>query len=134
MLGRLRRSVSRQFTAVALVIALTLQGMAVAAASGHVAAKAADADPNWPGVEICLHNSAAEADGNAATPGGAPEHPGAHCVFCLAGSAYALEALLPNADFHVIINVIAPWPFTAWRLPVLTVNASSRPRGPPPIA
>ncbi len=138
MLGRLRRSVSRQFTAVALVAALMLQGMAVAAASGHVAAKAADADTNWPGFEIC-HHSLTEGGGStdagdATTPDSAPEGSGDHCIFCLAGVAYALDVLLPAADFHVIINVIAPWPLTEWRLPALTVNANARSRGPPPVA
>ena len=137
MLGRLRRSVSRQFAAVALVVALMLQGMAVASATGQVAAKATDADPNWPGFEICVHNGPAQADGNAdagnaATPGGAPEHAGVHCIFCLAGSGHALEALPPNADFYIIVRASAPWPFTEWRLPALTVDASARPRGPPP--
>jgi hypothetical protein len=139
MLGQLRRSVSRQFTAVALIVALILQGMAVAAASGRLAAQAADADTNWLGFEICHHSGLTEAGGNtdvgdAATPGSAPEDSGAHCIFCLAGSGHALEALLPSADFHVIIQAITPWPFTVWRLPAPTVNASARPRGPPPAA
>jgi hypothetical protein len=128
--------VSRQFAAVALVVALILQGMAVASATGRLVANAADTDPNWPGFEICLHNGPAQADGNTdagntATPGGAPEHAGVHCIFCLAGSGQALEALLPNADFHIIMRANAPWPFTEWRLPALTVDASARPRGPP---
>jgi hypothetical protein len=131
MLGRLRRSVSRQFTAVALIFALMLQGMAVAAASPQMAA---NADPNSLGFEICHHSGLTEDAGDAAAPGGAPEGSGAHCIFCLAGTGYALDALLPTADFHVIINVIAPWSFTAWRLPQVTVDASARPRGPPPLA
>src|ERR1700753_1539068 len=106
MLGRLRRSVSRQFTAVALVVALMLQGMAAAAAFGHVAAKAADGASNSLGFEICRHNgdltedSALTDAGGAAIPGSSPEGSGAHCVFCLAGAAYALDAPLPSADFH----------------------------------
>jgi hypothetical protein len=135
MLGQLRRSVSRQFSAVAVIFALMLQSMAVAAAAGRAGTNVAGMDQSSPGFEICLHNGSAEpgdADaGSAALPGSAPEHSGVHCVFCLAGSGYALEAPLPSADFHVIINAIAPWPFTEWRLPVLTVDASARPRGPP---
>jgi hypothetical protein len=128
--------VSRQLAAVALVVALIPQGMAVASATGRLVANAADKDPNWPGFEICLHNGPAQADGNTdagntATPGGAPEHTGVHCIFCLAGSGQALEALLPNADFRIIVRADAPWPFTEWRLPALTVDASARPRGPP---
>ena len=131
MLGQLRRSVSRQFTAVALVVALILQSMAVAAASGS---SAAGSDSGWPGFEICQHNGPGEAGGDSATPGGAPEGFGAHCIFCLAGVAYALDAPLPSAEFHVITRVIASWPFTTLRLPALTVDASARPRGPPPVA
>ena len=139
MLGRLRRSVSRQFTAAALVVALMLQGMAVAAASGHVAAKAAGADPNWPGFEICQHSCPTEDGGNtdagdAAPPGSAPVPSGAHCIFCLAGATYALEAALADVEFHVIILTITPWTFPVWRLPAATVDASARPRGPPPAA
>jgi len=137
MLGRLRRSASRQFTAVALIVALMLQGMAVTAAFAHVAA---DGASNSLGFEICRHNGGLTGDsgltdaGEAAIPGSAPEGSGAHCVFCLAGAAYALDAPLPSADFHVIIRPIVPWPFTVWRLPARTVYASARPRGPPPAA
>jgi hypothetical protein len=141
MSGRLRRSVSRQFTAGALVVALILQGMAVAAAFAHVASKTADEASNSPGFEIiCHHNGGLTEDsgntdaGDAATPGSAPEGSEAHCIFCLAGAAYALDAPLPSADFHVIIRPIVPWPFTAWRLPARTVYASTRARGPPPVA
>jgi hypothetical protein len=134
MLGRLRRSTRRQFTAMALIVALMLQSMAVAAATGR---PTAGPDSDWPGFEICQHNSHGDAGGDhrdATAPGGAPEHSGAHCIFCLAGAAYALETPFTSADFHVILRAIAPWPFTAWRLPALTVDASARPRGPPPVA
>jgi hypothetical protein len=139
MLGRLRRSVSRQLAAVAVIFALVLQSMAVASATGRLVSNAAGMGPDWPSFEICLHNGPAKADGNtdagnAAAPGGSPEHAVVHCIFCLAGSGHALEALLPNADFHIIVRASAPWPFTEWRLPVLTVDASARPRGPPPAA
>ena len=134
MLGHLRRSVSRQ--AVALVAALILHGMAVASATSRLVANAAGMGPNWTGCEICLHGDPAQADGNvdagnAATPGGAPERADVHCIFCLAGSGHASEALLPGTDFHIIERVSAPWPFTEWRLPALTVDATARPRGPP---
>jgi hypothetical protein len=139
MLGLLRRSVSRQFTAVALIVALMLQGIAVAAASGHATNKAVDASANQLGFEICRHSGLTGDVGNAdagdtATPGDMPEGSGAHCVFCLAGATYALDALVPSADFYVVLQAIAPWPFTVWRLPAVTVDASARPRGPPPVA
>jgi hypothetical protein len=133
MLQQLRRSVSRQFTAVALIVALMLQGMAVAGASGHVAAKTGDAEPNWPGFEICRHSGVAQDGGNTdAGDAGTLEDSGAHCIFCLAGAPYALDALTPSADFHLILRAITPWAFTEWRLPAVTVDASARPRGPPP--
>jgi hypothetical protein len=139
MLGQLRRSVSRQFTAVVLIVALMLQGMAVAAASGHVAAKPAGADPNWPGFEICQHSGPTEGGGNtdagdAAPPGRAPVPSGAHCIFCLAGAAYALEAPLPSAEFHVVTCTVVPWTLPEWRVPALAVNANARSRGPPSVA
>jgi hypothetical protein len=136
--------VSRQFAAVALIFALMSQGMAVAAAAGRSVTNVDGTDPGSPGFEICHHSGLTEDAGNidagntdagdAAMPGSAPEGSGSHCIFCLAGSGLALDTLLPSADFHVIINVIAPWPFTEWRLPAVTVDASARPRGPPPVA
>jgi hypothetical protein len=137
MLGHLRRSGSRQLVAALLIFALMLQGMAVAVAVGSMAFNASGQDPDWPGLVICHHDGSVDAaanDSNAALPGQAPEGSGAHCIFCLAGAAHALEALLPGAAFHVIIQAIASWPFTEWRLPPVTVDASARPRGPPPVA
>ena len=135
MVGRLRRSAGRQFAAVVLIFALMLQGMAVAVAAGRSVADATGANPDWPGFEVCHHSGpgdAAASDTDATIPGGAPASSGAHCTFCLAGASHALPVLLPSVAFHVIIREIAPWSFTAWRLPRLTVDASARPRGPPP--
>jgi hypothetical protein len=122
----------RQFAAIVLTFALLLQGIALAAASGRLAANAAT-DAGWAGFELCQH-SGSDDGGNASAPAGAPENSNAHCIFCLAGASYALQAPLPSAAFHVIIIAIVPWTFTVWRLPALTVDSSARPRGPPPTA
>jgi hypothetical protein len=130
MLGRLRRSEGWQFAAAILIFALMLQGTALAVATGRLAANAAG-DANWAGFEICRRSGPANGGGNAA-PGSTPERQSdTHCIFCLAGLAYALEAL-PSAKFHIVAFTILPWPFTVWRLPAHTVDASVRPRGPPP--
>jgi hypothetical protein len=128
-LGRLRRSGNRQFVAAFLIFALMLQSMALAVAAGRLTAAGA-IDPNWAGFEICHHDGAGD-DGNAAVPGGAPVPSGAHCLFCLTGAAHALEAPLPSPEFHLIIITVVPWTLPVWRLPVVTVDASARPRGPP---
>jgi Protein of unknown function (DUF2946) len=133
MLGRLRRSGGRRFAAAVLVFALMLQSVALAVATGRLANNVA-ADPNWATFELCRHNGPSSDGGDAAAPGSAPERFGAHCVFCLAGAPYALEAPLASAEFHVLILTIVPWAFTAWRLPALPLNTSARPRGPPPLA
>jgi hypothetical protein len=133
MLGRLRRSGGRQFAAAFLIFALMMQSMALAVAAGRLAVGAAT-DSSWAGFGICRHGVAADDSGDAATPGGAPERSDNHCIFCLAGAGHAVEALLPSAAFHIVVLTSEPWTFTAWRLPAFTVDASARPRGPPPSA
>jgi hypothetical protein len=85
-----------------------LQGIALAAATGRLAANAA-ADAGWAAFELCQHNRAA--DDNSFAPGGGPESSDAHCIFCLAGVSYALEAPLTSVAFHIIIIAIAPVDF-----------------------
>jgi hypothetical protein len=135
MLVRLRRSGSgwRQLVASVLIFAVMLQGMAFAVAAGRVASNAAS-DTDWAGFELCRHNGFADDGGNAALPGGAPERSSPHCVFCLSGASYLLGAPPHAPEFHTVVLTIAPWTVTAWRLPAITVDASARPRGPPPAA
>ena len=135
MLVRLRRSGSgwRRLVASVLIFAVMLQGMAFAVAAGRVAAKAAS-DTDLAGFELCRHNGVADDGGNAALPGGAPERASQHCVFCLIGASYLLGAPQHAPEFHTIVLTIPPWTFTAWRLPAIMVDASARPRGPPPAA
>jgi hypothetical protein len=134
MLGHFRRSGNRQFIAALLIFALKLQGVALAVAVGRLVAKPTG-DVNWAGFEICYHSHSADAAGNAAAPGRAPEHSDIYCcIFCLAGATHLLEAPLLSTEFRVIIRAIVPENFTAWRLPALTIYASARPRGPPAAA
>jgi hypothetical protein len=113
-----------------VIFALVLQGIALAVGTGHLVANAAG-HSDWGGFEICQHKLA-DAGGNGASPGSAPEHPDTSCcIFCLGGVIHALEAPLLSAEFHVVVLETAPPIFTAWRRPGLTVNASARPRGPP---
>jgi hypothetical protein len=123
--------VGRQLAAVVLTFALILQSVALAAATGPTANTATD--EGWAAFELCHHNSSAD-EGNASAPAGVPENSDAHCIFCLAGASYALQAPVPSVAFHIIIIAIVPWTFTVWRLPALTVDASARARGPPPTA
>jgi hypothetical protein len=123
--------VGRQLAAAVLIFALMLQS--VAAATGRLAANAAT-DAGWAAFELCHHNGSADDGGDASAPAGAPENSDAHCIFCLAGASYALQAPLPTVAFRIIIIAIVPWTFTVWRLPAITVDATARPRGPPPTA
>jgi hypothetical protein len=133
MVGRLYglTRAGRQFAAVVLTFALLLQGVALAAAAGRLAANAAT-EAGWAAFELCQHSGSADDDSFA--PGGAPESSDAHCIFCLSGVSYALEAPLPSVAFRIITITIAPWIFTVWLLPALTVDAGARPRGPPSAA
>ena len=124
--------VGRQLAAAVVIFALILQSVAVAAATGPTTNTATD--PGWVAFELCHHSGSADDGGNASAPAGAPENSDAHCIFCLAGASYALQAPLPSVAFHIIIIAIVPWTFTVWRLPAITVDASARPRGPPPTA
>jgi hypothetical protein len=115
----------RRLTAGILVLALVVQGIAFTLAGARLAVDAASA-ADLAGFELCRH------DGGAAP--GAPESPAAdsHCVFCLAGATYVLGAAAATPEFRTIAFALVPWPFVVWRLPAATVDASARPRGPPP--
>jgi hypothetical protein len=116
----------RRLTACVLMLALVVQGIAFTLAGARLAGDAAGA-AEVAGFELCRH------DGGA---GGAPETPAAdsHCIFCLAGAAYVLGAPAATPEFHTIAIALVSWPFVVWRLPAATVDASARPRGPPPAA
>jgi len=43
-----------------------------------------------------------------------------------------LGAAAATPEFRTIAFALVPWPFVVWRLPAATVDASARPRGPPP--
>jgi hypothetical protein len=125
MLWQLRRSGWRPVAVAILMFAIMLQSMAIAAYRLGAINEANGAD-----FEICQHDS-----GDAGAPGGVPDRStDAHCIFCLAGAMYALETPIPGAESHVILLAIVRWPFTAWRLPPISVDASARPRGPPSAA
>ena len=130
MLGRLRRSGSGQFAATILIFALMLQGMAFAIA--RLAVKDVG-DSTIAAFELCRHTGFADDGGNAAVPPGAPEDPSSHCIFCLAGPSYGLDAPLPALRVHSIGFTITPWTFTALRLPTIRCDASARPRRSGPV-
>jgi hypothetical protein len=117
----------RRLTACVLVLALIFQGIAFSLAGARLATEAAGT-ADWAGFELCRH------DGGV--PGGAPESPAAdsHCVFCLAGATYVLGETAAAPEFHTIAIAIVHRPFVVWRLRAATVDASARPRGPPPAA
>jgi len=125
MSGRLWRSGGKRFVATILTFALMLQGMALALATGRLAAGAGDST-DWSGFEICHHS------GPAAPGGWSQQQSHAHCIFCLAGAAHAVGGQLPSAQFQPVAFAIRPWTFEVWRLPAHTVAAGARPRGPPP--
>lgn len=118
----------RRFTACVLVFALVLHGIAFTLTGARLAANPVST-ADLAGFQLCRH------DGGTA-PGGAPESPAAdtHCIFCLAGANYVPGTATIAPDFHTIVFATVSWPFVARRLPATTVDASARPRGPPPAA
>jgi hypothetical protein len=118
----------RRLTACLLVYALFMHGLAFAMASARVNLDPAGA-PDWAGFELCRH-----AAGAPNQP--APDQPATdtHCVFCVAGPGFVLEPPAVSTVFCPVEISIAPWPLVAWRLAPATVDASTRPRGPPAAA
>jgi hypothetical protein len=119
----------RRLSACLLVCALILHGMAYAMAGVRLVA-----DPpggtDWAGFELCRH------DNTAPSQPGAPDGQAGdtHCVFCVAGPGFVLTPPAVSTVFSPVEISIAPWPLVAWRVAPATVDASARPRGPPPAA
>jgi hypothetical protein len=113
----------RQLAASVLIFALLFQGMMFAVAGAQIATDAVNS-VDWTGSPLCRHDG-----GN----GTAPESPAAdqHCIFCVLGATCALGAPSDAPEFHIVLIATTPWPLTAWRLALTTVDASARPRGPP---
>ncbi len=120
----------RRVIAGVLIHALVLQGIAFALAGASRAVNAAGGG-DFTAYELCRHDG-----GTPASRGDSPETPAAdtHCIFCLAGAHQALDVPVCAPEYHAIAIPVAPWPFAVWRLPTATVDASARPRGPPPVA
>jgi hypothetical protein len=117
----------RRLTACLLVYALFLHGMT--GADVRLAADPAGGT-DWAGFELCRH------DNTAPTLPGAPDGQAGdtHCVFCVAGPGFVLTPPALSTVFSPVEISIAPWPLVAWRVAPATVDASARPRGPPPAA
>jgi hypothetical protein len=114
----------RRLSACVLVFTLILQGIAFT-----VIAYAPRLDPsgiaNSASFELCSHS--------AAPPPSTPTNPAAdtHCTSCLAAASYVLDTATATLNFHTVAMTVVSWLPVAWRLPATTVDASSRPRGPP---
>jgi hypothetical protein len=119
----------RRLTACLLVCTLFLHGMAYAMAGVRLAADPAGG-VDWAGFELCRHDNSAP--GQPGAPGG--QAGDTHCVFCVAGPGFVLTPPAVSTVFSPVEISIAPWPLTAWRVAPATVDASARPRGPPPAA
>jgi len=128
----------RRLTACLLVYALFMHGigfamsssMAGATMSGARLSTDGAAAADWAGFELCRHDNTAP--GEPGSPGG--QSGDTHCVFCVAGPGFVLEPPAVSTVFCPVELSIAPWPLVAWRLATTTVDASARPRGPPPVA
>ena len=131
-----KRTLRRRVIALAAAYAIALAGLI---GSFNVArTAAAEAGGGLPPLCHTLAGTAVAGDARAATeavpsPG---ENNGAICADCCCAGCLMLVAALPPPPAITIAvvqssgQVLAPP--TAWRLPATTVDASARPRGPPP--
>lgn len=118
-----------RLTACLLVYALFMHGLTFAMTGAQLSADATGG-ADWSGFELCRHDNTAPA-----LPSAPDEKAGdTHCVFCVAGPGFVLEPPAVSTVFSPAEISIAPWPLAAWRLAPATVDASARPRGPPPAA
>jgi hypothetical protein len=118
----------RQVTACALIYALVLQGIIVALA-GAGFAETADSR-GIANYEICHHDG-----GVPDAPSQAPDQSdNSCCILCLAGANYTLADVDLTIDFRPVEFAAVRWPATTLPLPAHTVDANTRPRGPPAMA
>jgi hypothetical protein len=120
----------RRLTACLLICALFLHGIAFAMSGVMTGARlAADAAAatEWAGFELCRHDGAAP--GQPGAPDG--QAGDTHCVFCVAGPGFVLAPPAVSTAFCPVEISVASWPLIAWRLAPATVDAGTRPRGPP---
>jgi hypothetical protein len=122
------KRVLRRMTACVLIYSLVFQGMALALAG----VSSVDAADNAGGVAIELcHHDGGTSDAPSQTPGPFDD---ICCIVCLAGASYVPPTLAFAHVFHPIAFAPVRWPVAVSQLPSRTVNANTRPRGPPLIA
>jgi hypothetical protein len=126
VLSERSKHVWRRITACVLIYVLVLQGMAVALAGvTHF-----DAADSGIGVELC-HHDGGTSDLPSQTPGPFDD---ICCIVCLAGVSYMPATLAFALVFYPIVFAAARWPLPVSQLPSRTVDANTRPRGPPLMA
>jgi hypothetical protein len=126
VLSERSKRVWRRITACALIYALVLQGMAVALAG----ASRFDAADSGIGVELCHHDG-----GTSDLPSPTPDHSDdICCIVCLAGATYIPATLAFAPVFYRVVFAAVRWPVPVSQLPSRTVDANTRPRGPPVMA
>ena len=115
----------RQVTACILIYALVFQGMALVLAGASLAG--AEANAAGFKLELCHH------DRDTSNPQDQTPDPADSgcCIICLAGTSYVLANFGLASDFHPIVFVEVRWPSAMSPLPSRTVDANTRPRGPP---
>jgi hypothetical protein len=126
VLSERSKRVWRRMTACILIYVLVFQAMVVALA-GASRVDAAD-DASVVGVELC-HHDAGTSDSPSQTPGPSDD---ICCIVCLAGASYIPATLAFALVFHPIVFAAVCWPVPVLQLPSRTVDANTRPRGPPP--
>jgi hypothetical protein len=116
----------RSLLSIVVAYAVAIQSLLIAVAGFSLPA---DAGPNAPAYELCLH------DGSAAPelPAGNPDQSRCtHCIFCFAGAHHAVIGTAP-AVFHRInvVMVVVPWRGDTSGLTRLARYTIASPRGPP---
>jgi hypothetical protein len=131
MRGVFRTSVkSRRFLRplIGVVVAYAVAAQSLLIALGGFALTA-HADDAAPAFELCLHDT----QGAQELPPGNPDHSGCtHCIFCFAGSHYAVIGTAPVVFHRAYVDVVdVPWAADRRPIPRLRAHSIASPRGPP---
>jgi hypothetical protein len=119
----------RRIVGAALVLALVIQGLSFALASGALAAKLST-DLPWSASELCQHDQNSATGPSTGLPASDADCD-KHCISCLAVGTHIFAA--PELSLRLVFTVAKlRWSLTEWPFAPRSIRSpNARPRGPP---